>query len=94
MKITKSELKEMIREALREELSTKNIINESAETAQGFNIGDEIIAKNDVYYGPAFDVFEDEYAIIISGSIISFAGRLNINAIRIVPSRPIISPNA
>lgn len=61
MKITKSELKEMIREALREELSTKNIINESAETAQGFNIGDEIIAKNDVYYGPAFDVFEDEY---------------------------------
>jgi hypothetical protein len=61
MKITKSELKNMIREVLREELSLRTSITESADMVQGFNVGDKIVAKNDVYYGPAFDVFDDEY---------------------------------
>ena len=61
MKITKSELKGMIREVLREELSLRNSITESTDTTQGFNVGDKIVAKNDVYYGPVFDVFDDEY---------------------------------
>jgi hypothetical protein len=61
MKITKSELREMIREVLKEELSLRTNINESKAIVPSFNVGDKIVAKNDVYYGPAFDVFDDEY---------------------------------